>query len=93
MPPNGATEDLHFDSIPDAIHAFRNGQFIIVLDSTSRENEGDLIIAAEDITTEQMAFMVRHTRFAFASSIPLSPPSAFPNPSTYSKNHPSIHKN
>lgn len=28
-----------------------------------RENEGDLIIAAEDVTTEKMAFMVRHSRF------------------------------
>lgn len=40
-----------------------NGEFIIVLDSTDRENEGDLIIAAEAITTEKMAFMIRHTRF------------------------------
>lgn len=39
------------------------GEFIVVLDSTDRENEGDLIIAAEDITTEQMAFMIRYTRF------------------------------
>lgn len=37
------------------------GQFIIVLDSISRENEGDLIIAAEDITTEKMGFMIRYT--------------------------------
>lgn len=40
-----------------------NGEFIVVLDSMDRENEGDLIIAAEDITTEKMAFMVRHSRF------------------------------
>lgn len=51
-----------FDSIEDTITAFRAGQFIIVLDSPSRENEGDLIIAAEDVTTEKMAFMVRWTR-------------------------------
>ena len=38
-----------------------NGEFIVVLDSKDRENEGDLIIAAEDITTEKMAFMIRHT--------------------------------
>lgn len=37
------------------------GNFIVVLDSTDRENEGDLIIAAEDVTTEKMAFMIRHT--------------------------------
>ena len=41
----------------------------MVLDSTDRENEGDLIIAAEAMTTEKMAFMVRHTRcFAISPS-------------------------
>lgn len=50
-----------FDTIASTIAAFRAGSFIIVLDSQSRENEGDLIIAAQDITTEKMAFMVRHT--------------------------------
>ncbi|EFE33506.1 uncharacterized protein ARB_07451 [Trichophyton benhamiae CBS 112371] len=38
-----------------------NGEFIIVLDSEDRENEGDLIIAADSITTRKMAFMVRHS--------------------------------
>jgi 3,4-dihydroxy-2-butanone 4-phosphate synthase len=38
------------------------GEFIIVLDSQDRENEGDLIIAAESITAAQMAFLVRYTR-------------------------------
>ncbi|KAJ5174310.1 uncharacterized protein N7482_000187 [Penicillium canariense] len=50
-----------FDSIEDTIAAFKNGEFIIVLDSQDRENEGDLIIAAESITTAQMAFLVRYT--------------------------------
>ena len=40
-----------------------NGEFIIVLDSQDRENEGDLIIAAESITDAQMAFLVRYTRY------------------------------
>lgn len=39
-----------------------NGEFIVVLDDQDRENEGDLIIAAESITPAQMAFLVRHTR-------------------------------
>ncbi len=52
---------LEFDSIESSIAAFRRGEFVVVLDSQDRENEGDLIIAAEDITTEKMAFMVRHT--------------------------------
>ena len=63
MQPNGESR-LHFDSIADTVGAFRNGEFIVVLDSTDRENEGDLIIAAEDVTTEKMAFMIRHTRSA-----------------------------
>ncbi|KAL6245412.1 3,4-dihydroxy 2-butanone 4-phosphate synthase [Rhinocladiella similis] len=50
-----------FDSIESTIEAFRNGEFIVVLDSQDRENEGDLIIAAQDVTTEKMAFMVRYT--------------------------------
>ena len=50
-----------FDSIPSCISAFSAGNFIIVLDSPSRENEGDLIIPAQDITTEKMAFMIRHS--------------------------------
>lgn len=61
MTANGIPK-LRFDSIEDTIDAFRAGQFIVVLDSTDRENEGDLIIAAEDVTTEKMAFMIRHTR-------------------------------
>ena len=52
---------LQFDSIDSTITAFRNGEFIIVLDNEDRENEGDLVIAAEDLTTEKMAFMIRHT--------------------------------
>ncbi|KAH8435310.1 3,4-dihydroxy-2-butanone-4-phosphate synthase RIB3 [Aspergillus melleus] len=56
------TEPVHqFDSIEDTIAAFKNGEFIIVLDSQDRENEGDLIIAAESITDAQMAFLVRYT--------------------------------
>ncbi|KAL4892700.1 DHBP synthase RibB-like alpha/beta domain-containing protein [Aspergillus ambiguus] len=58
MPSTIASE---FNSIEDTISAFRNGEFIIVLDSQDRENEGDLIIAAESITAAQMAFLVRYT--------------------------------
>ncbi|KAL8664886.1 MAG: hypothetical protein Q9168_007826 [Polycauliona sp. 1 TL-2023] len=63
MPVNGVNglQKLRFDSIEDSIEAFKRGEFIVVLDSTDRENEGDLIIAADAITTEKMAFMVRHS--------------------------------
>ncbi|OAL53973.1 3,4-dihydroxy-2-butanone 4-phosphate synthase [Pyrenochaeta sp. DS3sAY3a] len=50
-----------FDSIPDVIRAFANDEFVIVLDDTSRENEGDLIIAASALTPEKASFMIRYS--------------------------------
>jgi 3,4-dihydroxy 2-butanone 4-phosphate synthase/GTP cyclohydrolase II len=44
-----------------AIAAVANGEFVVVLDQEDRENEGDLIMAAELVTPEALAFMVRHT--------------------------------
>lgn len=52
---------VRFDSIIDALKDFSEGKFVLVVDNEDRENEGDLIIAAEKVTTEKMAFMVRHT--------------------------------
>ncbi|PTB69058.1 synthase [Trichoderma citrinoviride] len=59
--PSSTIDQSQFDSIPDSIEAFRRGEFLVVLDDPSRENEADLIIAADSITTEQMAWMVRHS--------------------------------
>lgn len=47
--------------IPEALNALRAGRMIIVVDDEERENEGDLVIAAEHITEEQMAFIIQHT--------------------------------
>lgn len=47
--------------VRQAIEAFKAGEMIVVTDDDDRENEGDLIVAATHCTTEQMAFMVRHT--------------------------------
>lgn len=58
---NGHISNHKFDSIEDSIAAFRRGEFVVVLDDEDRENEGDLIIAAQDVTTEKMAFMIRYT--------------------------------
>jgi 3,4-dihydroxy 2-butanone 4-phosphate synthase/GTP cyclohydrolase II len=44
-----------------AIAAIANGEFVVVLDREDRENEGDLIMAAERVTPEALAFMIRHT--------------------------------
>ncbi|WP_193394305.1 3,4-dihydroxy-2-butanone-4-phosphate synthase, partial [Aquitalea magnusonii] len=55
-----AVED-DFDSVEQAIAAIAAGGFAVVVDDTDRENEGDLIIAAEKITPQQMAFLVRYS--------------------------------
>lgn len=47
--------------IPELIEELRAGRPIILVDDEDRENEGDLVIAAEHITPEQMAFIIRHT--------------------------------
>lgn len=48
-------------NVERAIEAIARGEFVIVTDDAAREDEGDLIIAAESITPERMAFMIRHT--------------------------------
>ncbi len=48
-------------SIEEGIEAVRRGDFVLVVDDEDRENEGDLIIAAERVTSDKIAFMVRHT--------------------------------
>ena len=50
-----------FSAIPQALDALRAGRMIIVVDDESRENEGDLVLAAEHVTTEKMNFMIRNT--------------------------------
>ena len=50
-----------FDSIEDVLTELRAGQLVIVTDDEDRENEGDLILAAEKATSEKVAFMVKHT--------------------------------
>jgi 3,4-dihydroxy 2-butanone 4-phosphate synthase/GTP cyclohydrolase II len=52
---------MPFTDIENAIAAIARGELVIVVDDADRENEGDLIIAAESMTPEAMAFMIRHT--------------------------------
>ncbi|KAG6612896.1 3,4-dihydroxy-2-butanone-4-phosphate synthase [Phytophthora cinnamomi] len=47
--------------IEDALETIRQGGFVVVMDNEDRENEGDLIAAAEFATEERLAFMLRHT--------------------------------
>ncbi len=48
-------------TIEEAIEALANGRFVIVADDENRENEGDLILAAEKATPQALAFMIRYT--------------------------------
>src|SRR5882757_807583 len=52
---------MPFTDIENAIAAIARGEIVIVVDDADRENEGDLIMAAEAMTPETMAFMIRHT--------------------------------
>ena len=51
----------HFATIEDAVAAIGRGEIVVVVDDEDRENEGDLIMAAESATPEKIAFFVRHT--------------------------------
>ena len=59
---NGARSRHYFDPIEDGIEAIRQGQIIIVVDDEDRENEGDLVMAAEKVTPEAINFMATHGR-------------------------------
>ncbi|KAK9810838.1 hypothetical protein WJX73_000686 [Symbiochloris irregularis] len=50
-----------FDSVEDALAALSTGQLVVVLDNEDRENEGDLIMSGDKVTSQAMAFMVEHT--------------------------------
>ncbi len=52
---------MPFTEIENAIDAITRGELVIVVDDADRENEGDLIMAAEKVTPESIAFMIRHT--------------------------------
>ena len=52
---------MPFTEIDNAIAAVARGELVIVVDDADRENEGDLIMAADRVTNEAMGFMVRHT--------------------------------
>lgn len=53
---------MYFDTIEDAIETIKNGGMVIVADDESRENEGDLICAAEFATPENINFMMTEAK-------------------------------
>ena len=64
--------EFKLSSIEDAIKDFKEGKFVIVVDDEDRENEGDLIIAAEKITAEKVNFMLKHARGVLCAPVTLS---------------------
>ena len=65
-------EKVRLDTIEEAIEEFKAGNFVIVVDDEDRENEGDLIIAAEKVTPEKVNFMLKHARGVLCAPITLS---------------------
>ena len=63
---------IKLDSIEEAIRDFAEGKFVIVVDDEDRENEGDLIIAAEKVTPEKINFMLKHARGVLCAPITMS---------------------
>ena len=59
-------------TIDEALEDFREGKFVIVVDDEDRENEGDLIIAAEKITAEKVNFMLKYARGVLCAPITMS---------------------
>ncbi len=51
-----------FATIPEAIEDIKSGRFVIIVDDESRENEGDLAMAAEEVTPEAINFMAKYGR-------------------------------
>jgi 3,4-dihydroxy 2-butanone 4-phosphate synthase/GTP cyclohydrolase II len=53
--------NIEFDSVEETLEEIRKGNMVIVTDDANRENEGDLILAAEKATPEKISFMIRYT--------------------------------
>lgn len=51
-----------FSKIEDAVNDIKRGKFIIVVDDENRENEGDLVLAAEKVTAHKINYMIKHAR-------------------------------
>ncbi len=65
-------EKLKVNTVEEAIHDFREGKFVIVVDDEDRENEGDLICAAEKITPEMVNFMLKYARGVLCAPVTIS---------------------
>lgn len=62
-------KNIRLDSIEEAIDDFKKGKMVIVVDDEDRENEGDLIMAAEKITSDDVNFMLKNARGVLCAPI------------------------
>ena len=65
-------DKIKLNTIEEAIENFRKGEIVIVVDDEDRENEGDMIVAAELITPEKVNFMLKHARGVLCAPITIS---------------------
>lgn len=65
-------QDIKLDTIEEAVEEFRKGNFVIVVDDEDRENEGDLIMAAEKVTPDHVNFMVTNARGELCAPLTIS---------------------
>ena len=65
-------DDIKLNTIDEAVEQLKRGEFVIVVDDEDRENEGDLIIAAEKITPEKVNFMLKNARGVLCAPITIS---------------------
>lgn len=63
---------IKLNTIEEAIEDLRKGEIVIVVDDEDRENEGDMIVAAELITPEKVNFMLKHARGVLCAPITIS---------------------
>ena len=65
-------DPIKLNTIEEAIADFKEGKFVIVVDDEDRENEGDLIIAAEKVTPEKVNFMITNARGELCAPLTIS---------------------
>jgi 3,4-dihydroxy 2-butanone 4-phosphate synthase/GTP cyclohydrolase II len=61
---------VSLSNVEDAIHRIARGELVVVVDDADRENEGDLVLAADRATPEAIAFLIRHTSGVLCAALP-----------------------
>ena len=62
-------KNIKCDPVVDVVAEFKKGRPVIIIDDPERENEGDIAIAAESITPEDVSFMMKYARGLICTSI------------------------